>query len=57
MGMEITEDGLLSAMRAPGVQKVKLISPIGGITVSRRQAAYCELIELIDGGVYDGGAE
>ncbi|MFT4432082.1 baseplate J/gp47 family protein [Caballeronia sp. 15715] len=57
MGMEITEDGLFSAMRAPGVQKVKLISPIGGIAVSKAQAAYCELIELIDGGVYDGGTE
>jgi phage-related baseplate assembly protein len=53
MGMEVTEDGLFAAMRAPGVQKVLLASPIGGIPVSKEQAAYCELIELLDGGVYE----
>jgi phage-related baseplate assembly protein len=53
MGMEVTEDGLFAAMRAPGVQKVLLASPVGGIPVSKQQAAFCELIELLDGGVYE----
>jgi phage-related baseplate assembly protein len=53
LGMEITLDGLYAAMRAPGVQKVILDSPLAGIAVSKEQAAYCTSIELIDGGVYE----
>lgn len=53
LGMEITLDGLYAAMRAPGVQKVILDSPLASISVSKEQAAYCTSIELIDGGVYE----
>jgi phage-related baseplate assembly protein len=54
MGMEVTEDGLFAAMRAPGVQKVLLDSPVGGVAVTKLQAAFCTSIDLIDGGVYNG---
>jgi phage-related baseplate assembly protein len=54
MGMEVTEDGLFAAMRAPGVQKVLLDSPAGGVVVTKLQAAFCTSIDLIDGGVYNG---
>ncbi|WP_207003890.1 baseplate J/gp47 family protein [Trinickia mobilis] len=51
IGMEVTVDGLHSAMRVAGVQKVLLDSPAGGVAVTAEQAPYCIGIELIDGGV------
>lgn len=55
MDMEVTPDGLYAAIRVPGVQKVILETPPDGIKVTRQQASFCTGIELIDGGVYDGG--
>lgn len=55
MDMEVTPDGLYAAIRVPGVQKVILETPADGIKVTKQQASFCTGIELIDGGVYDGG--
>ena len=55
MDMEVTPDGLYAAIRVPGVQKVILETPPDGIKVTKQQASFCTGIELIDGGVYDGG--
>ncbi|MFM0598139.1 baseplate J/gp47 family protein [Paraburkholderia sp. D15] len=57
LDMEVTTDGLHAAIRVPGVQKVILETPPDGIRVSKGQASFCTDIELIDGGVYDGGAQ
>jgi phage-related baseplate assembly protein len=56
LDMEVTTDGLHAAIRVPGVQKVILETPPDGIKVTRKQASFCTGIELVDGGVYDGGA-
>lgn len=56
LDMEVTPDGLYAAIRVPGVQKVILETPVDGIKVTKQQASFCTEIELIDGGVYDGGA-
>ncbi|MGQ7939079.1 baseplate assembly protein [Paraburkholderia sp. D1E] len=56
MDMEVTPDGLYAAIRVSGVQKVILETPPDGIRVTKQQASFCTGIELIDGGVYDGGA-
>ncbi|CAD9217804.1 Baseplate assembly protein J [Burkholderia cenocepacia] len=52
LGMEVTLDGIYSAARAAGVQKVILESPLAGLPATKQQAPYCTGIELIDGGVY-----
>lgn len=56
LDMEVTTDGLHAAIRVAGVQKVILETPLDGIKVTKQQASFCTGIELIDGGVYDGGA-
>ena len=56
LDMEVTTDGLHAAIRVAGVQKVVLETPPDGIKVTKQQATFCTAIELIDGGVYDGGS-
>ncbi|WP_186091164.1 baseplate J/gp47 family protein [Burkholderia gladioli] len=53
IGMEVTVDGLFAAMRVPGVQKVLMDSPAGGVPITGAQAPFCTGIELVDGGVAD----
>lgn len=46
MGYDVTISGLYSALHQPGVQKVELVEPVAGITMTDGEAAYCTAINL-----------
>lgn len=52
LGYDITLSGLYAALHLPGVQNVKLKSPLADIVVGSTEAAYCSAINVVDGG-YD----
>lgn len=43
---QVTLSGVYAALHQPGVQRVELLSPLETITTTRKQAPYCEAIEL-----------
>lgn len=53
LGVDITLSGIYAALHQPGVQRVELASPEAGIQVDRQGAAYCQGINLVDGGLYE----
>jgi phage-related baseplate assembly protein len=46
IGAQVTLSGVYAALHQPGVQRVELLSPTATITTTRKQAPYCEAIEL-----------
>ncbi len=46
IGEQVTLSGVYAALHQPGVQRVELISPTATLTTTRKQAPYCEAIEL-----------
>lgn len=52
LGQAVTLDGVLAALRVPGVQKVILNSPAADLPCTLQEATYCTSIEVNDGGLY-----
>lgn len=46
IGAQVTLSGVYAALHQPGVQRVELTSPTATISTTRKQAPYCEAIEL-----------
>lgn len=46
IGAQVTLSGVYAALHQPGVQRVELLSPTATLTTTRKQAPYCEAIEL-----------
>lgn len=50
IGQDVTLSGLYGALQQPGVQRVVLRSPAGGLSVTEREAAFCTGITVtVDG--------
>ena len=46
IGAQVTLSGVYAALHQPGVQRVELLSPTATISTTRKQAPYCDSIEL-----------
>ncbi|WP_336268798.1 baseplate assembly protein [Vreelandella arctica] len=46
IGAQVTLSGVYAALHQPGVQRVELLSPTATLSTTRKQAPYCEAIEL-----------
>lgn len=46
IGAQVTLSGVYAALHQPGVQRVELLSPTATLNTTRKQAPYCEAIEL-----------
>lgn len=52
LGRDITLSGITHALKQEGVQDVIIEQPTANIVISKRQAAFCNKMNVIDGG-YD----
>lgn len=46
IGAQVTLSGVYAALHQPGVQRVELLNPTATLSTTRKQAPYCEAIEL-----------
>lgn len=46
IGAQVTLSGVYATLHQPGVQRVELLSPTATLTTTRKQAPYCDAIEL-----------
>lgn len=51
IGHQVPESGLDAAIHQPGVQRVNILEPIGGVNVLPHESAYCTDIQLINKGL------
>jgi len=52
IGREVTLSGIYAALHVDGVERVRLISPVADVAVTRTQASYCDEISIEAGGIY-----